>query len=129
MRLSGITPNIHTQFPGATGHAAFEDDVIGIEVVDPLDVFLHLRDCETSPPVDIQNADQQSVDLVGNRQDGGEEAGGVLEVGVEGGITEGGRLPRVTTGEKVEENDAEGPDIIKQGRIGAVVSELSAVAF
>ena len=41
----------------------------------------------------------------------------VLEVCAEGGITEGGRLPWVTTGEEVEENDAEGPDIVEQGRI------------
>ena len=44
----------------------------------------------TSNPVDIQNADQQTVDLVRNRENGGEEAGGVLEVGAGGGVTEGG---------------------------------------
>jgi hypothetical protein len=86
-------------------------------------------DSETPPPVNIQNADQQSIDLVGNWEDGGEEAGGVLEVGVEGGIAKGGRLPWVAASEKVEEDDAEGPDIVEQGRIGAIVGKLSAVAF
>jgi hypothetical protein len=90
LRLSGITPNIHTKFPSATSHATFEDDVIGVEVVDSLDAFLHLGHGETPPPVNIQNSDQQSVDLVGNWQDGGKETGGVLEVGVECGIAEGG---------------------------------------
>ena len=90
LRLSGIAPNIHTKFPRATGHAAFKDDIVGIEVVDSLDVLLHLGYGETPPPIDVQNADQQSVDLVGDWQDGGEETGGVLEVGVEGGIVEGG---------------------------------------
>lgn len=117
LRLSGVAPNIHTKLPSTTGHAAFEDDVIRIEVVDPLDTFLHLGHGETPPPIDIQNADQQSVDLVGNRKNGGKETGGVLEIGVKGGIVEGGRLPWITTSEKIEENDAEGPDIIEQGRI------------
>jgi len=90
LRLSGITPNVHTKFSSTTGHAAFKDDIIGVEVVDSLDTFLHLCHGEMAPPIDIQNADQQSVDLVGNRQDDGEETGGVLEVGVEGGIVEGG---------------------------------------
>ena len=81
---SGITP----KFPGATGHGAFENDVIGVKVVDSLDAFLRFGHGET-PPVNIQNADQQSVDLVGNWGNGGEEVGGVLEVGVEGGIAEG----------------------------------------
>ena len=120
LRLSGITPNVHTAFPGATSHTAFENDVIGVEVIDSLDTFLHFGHRETPPPVEIQNADQQSVDLVGNRENGGEEAGGVLEVGVEGGVTEGGQLSWVATS-KVKENDAEGPDIMEQGRIRAVV--------
>jgi len=87
-----------------------------------LSIRLTLCHGETPPPIIIQIADQQSVE---NRQDGGEETGGVLEVGVEGGIVEGGRLPCVATSEAVEENDAEGPDIIEQGRM----SELSTVAF
>jgi hypothetical protein len=40
-----------------------------------------------------------------------------LEIGVEGGVVEGSRLPWVATSEEVEENDAEGPDIVEQGRI------------
>ena len=61
--------------------------------------------------------DQQSVDLVGNWQDGREETCGVLEVGVKGGIAEGCRLPWVATSEKIEEEDAEGPDIVERGRV------------
>ena len=90
MRLSGITPNIHTKFLGATSHAAFENDVIEVEAIDSLDGFLHFGRGEMPPPIDIQNANQQSVDLVGNRENGGEEAGGALEAGTEGGVTEGG---------------------------------------
>ena len=59
------------KFPDAMSHAPFENDVIGVEVIDSLDAFLHLGHGETPPPVDIQNADQQSVDLVGNRENGG----------------------------------------------------------
>jgi hypothetical protein len=129
LRLSGITPNVHPKFPSATGHAAFKDDVIRVKVVDPLDVFLHFCNGETPPPIDIQNANEQSVDLVGYWQDGGEEADGILEVGAECGVAKGGGFPWVTTSEKVEEDDAEGPDIVEQGRIRAVVGKLSSVAF
>ena len=66
LRLSGITPNVHPKFPCATSHAAFKDDVIRVKVVDSPDVFLHLCHGGAPPPVDIQNADQESVDLVGN---------------------------------------------------------------
>ena len=74
LRLSGITPNIHTKFPGATGQAAFENGVIGLEVVGSLDTFLHFGHGEKLPPVGIRDADQRSVDLVGNRL--GERWGG-----------------------------------------------------
>ena len=89
-RLSGITPDIPTKFPGMTGHGTLENVVVGVEVVDSLDGLLHFVHGETPPPVDIQNADQQRVDLVGNRENGRGEAGEVLEVGVEGGIADGG---------------------------------------
>ena len=117
LRLASIAPNVHPKFPGAPSHAPFKYDVIGVKVVNSPDIFLHLGYGETSSPVDIQNADQQSIDLVGDRQDGGEETDGVLEVGTKSGVAEGSRLPQVTTSEKIEENDAEGPDIVEQGRI------------
>lgn len=129
LRLSGITPNVHPKLPGATSHAAFEDDIVGVEVVDSPDVLLHFGNGETLSPINIQHADQQSIDLVRDWQDCGEEAGGVLEVCTEGGVVQGGGLPWVAASEKVEENDAEGPDIIVQGRIRAVVSKLSTVTF
>lgn len=79
--------------------------------------------------VNIQGADQQSVNLVKNQENGREEAGGVLEVGVESGIAEEGWLLWVAASEKVKEGDAEGLTIIDQGRIGAIVGKWSAVAF
>ena len=117
LRLASITLNVHPKFPGATSNVPFKYDIIGVKFVDPLDALLHLGYSETTSPVDIQNADQQRVDLVGDRQDCGKEMGGVLEVGAKSRVAEGSRLPRVTTSEKIEENDAEGPDIVEQGRI------------
>jgi hypothetical protein len=113
LRLSGIAPNVHPKFPSATGHATFKDDVIRVKLVDLPDVFLHLCNGETPPPIDVQNANEQSVDLVEDWQDGREEVDGILEVGAEGGVAKEGGFPWVTTGEKVEEDDAEGPDIVE----------------
>jgi len=70
-----------------------------------------------------------SYKAVGNGEDGGQETIGVPKAGVEGGIVNGGRLPWVASGEEIEENDAEGPDIVEQGRISAIMGELSTVAF
>lgn len=104
-----------SQVPKCNEPTTFKDEVVGIKVVDSLDIFLHLCHGETPPLADTQSADQQSVDLIGNGRDGSEEAGGVLEVGAEGEVAKGGGLPRVTTGKRVEENNAEGPDIVEQG--------------
>jgi hypothetical protein len=55
--IRGIT---RTKFPGATGHATIENQATRVE-----------------------NADQQNVDLVGNWENNGEGAGGVLDAGTE----------------------------------------------
>lgn len=60
-------------------HVASKDDDVGEEVLGSIDAFVRLGHSELLPPLDIQNADQQSVDLIGNWQDGGEETGGLPE--------------------------------------------------
>lgn len=83
----------------STGHAAFKDDIIEVTVRRLLQLTFETRTDGVLTSLGV----------------GREEADGVLEVGAEGGIAEGGWLPWVASSEKVGENDAEGPDTIEQG--------------
>ena len=65
LRFSDTGSDIDTKVPSATGHAALEHDVATVGIVNSLNVFLHFGHTVTPPPVDIQNADQQSMDLLG----------------------------------------------------------------
>ena len=86
----GNTWPVHPKFPIAISHVPLKDDVTGVEIIYSFDVFLHLRHVGTPSPVDVQDANQQSVNLIGNRQDRREKTGGIPEVGTEGRIGRGG---------------------------------------
>lgn len=53
----------------------------------------------------------------------------ISEVGLEGTVVCGCRLPRVPSGNEVEENYAERPDVIEERRVALCGSKLSALAF
>ena len=74
--MAEIIPNTHTNFSCATGHAGLENDFIGGEAADSLGPFRSRWDTSSEP----SGRGPRSVDLVGKRENDGEEAGGVTEV-------------------------------------------------
>lgn len=102
------------RLPGTPRHTVLEDHVGRVEVVDRLERVAHLAEGDAVPPVDLESAREEEVDLLGDRQHGREEVERVLEVRLESAVVCGRRLPRVAAGDEVEEDDAQRPDVIEQ---------------
>lgn len=66
--------------------------------------------------------------MIRDGQDRPEEVG-VAEVGAEGLVGRARLLPGIPAAGEVDENDAEGPDVVVQGRVGAQALKEAALAF
>ena len=75
--------DVRAALPRALGHAALEDDGVGVEVGNVLDGDAQLGEGDAPPPVDVEHPDEDVVDLRGDGQDGREEVHGIVQVGLE----------------------------------------------
>lgn len=69
------------------------------------------------PRVGVEDATEDGIEFVGEREDGAEE-GGIVEVGEVGFILQTGPLPWVAPAGQVDEDDTEGPDVVGEGGVG-----------
>lgn len=88
------------------------------------DALLQLRQSNALVRVDGEDAGQDVVQLVRQRQNGLEEAR-VAGIGAVRRVLDGGLLPRVTAAGQVDQDDAEAPDIVGRAVVVGALGVLS----
>lgn len=81
------------------------------------------------PPVDLERAREEDIDLVGDREDCWEEVERILQVGLERAIVRRRRLPRVAPRNEVKQDDTKRPDIVKERGVASRGREDTALAL
>jgi hypothetical protein len=113
----------------AASHAAFENDTVRIEGFHLLNCAAQLGKSHPLSPINLEHADENTVNLAGDGENGGEEARRVTKVGLEGRVGSGCGLPGIATRSEVEKNDRQRPDVVEHGRVRAGRRENSTLAL
>lgn len=98
------------------------------ERLDAHDLAAKLGERDADGRVESEDALEDSVRVLRNREDRAEEVG-VAEVGAEGLVGRASLLPRVASACEVDENDAERPDVVVGSRVRSETLEETALAF
>lgn len=87
-----------------------------------------LRDSDPGVGVGVEYSPQDGIKLVGDGQDGAEKVG-VLHEGAEGRVLKRGLFPWVAAAGEVDQNDAQGPDVVGGRLVGSVGLGVWLLAF
>lgn len=97
--------------------------------LDAHNIFLQLRETDAAPGVDAESATEEDVGFAGDGEHGAEVVCVGVEVAAEVVVVHGGGAPGAEAGEHVEHDDAEGPDVVVGGGVGACCVFLTCDGF
>jgi hypothetical protein len=104
--------DLHRSLPWAPCHATFKDHTWCIEGSNTFQQRPYLYNGRSLAPVKCEHAHKEAVDLSRERKNSWEESRGILNITLESGVAERGRAEGIASGNQVDEDDSERPNVV-----------------